>query len=239
MLKRVSWELLDLIAEGEPSTEDLVVPRFVPRDLEAPHRLPRTILPAEIARIASFDVLARLAIAAEAHDPYTGKHLENIRRFTTSLARALGCSDAFVQEIELASLMHDVGKIGVPKILLTRNAALDTDERRIMQQHPVIGERLLSSPGLEMAREVCRSHHERWDGSGYPDGLRRDDIPLSARIVAVVDVFDALTSVRPYKAAWPLAEAFAFIHGQAGSHFDPDIVDAFLGDVPRPDQIVA
>jgi len=145
--------------------------------------------------------------------------------------------------------MHDVGKIGIPDDILFKPGELSPEEWRIMRTHPNIGAQLLSghsSPLLEMAQEIALTHHEKWDGSGYPQGLKGEQIPLSGRIVALADVFDALTSSRPYKGAWPFSEALAYIERQKGHHFDaalvallPGVIDAFakvhaqFTDIPR------
>jgi putative two-component system response regulator len=224
LLKRLNWRLPDVYAEPE----DEAAPVFIPWKLDLTRSLRRTIVSADAERLANFDLLARLAVAAEAHDLTTARHLENIQSYARDLAFALDCSETFIQELEFASIMHDVGKIGVPKTLLTHTETLDEYAWVVMRQHPIIGEKLLSMPGLEMAREVARGHHERWDGKGYPDGRSGTDIPLSARIVAVVDVYDALTSMRPYKHAWSSQEALSEISYLASRQFDPHIVDVFM-----------
>jgi putative two-component system response regulator len=132
--------------------------------------------------------------------------------------------------------MHDIGKIGIPDRVLLKPGRLDADEWVIMRRHPEIGHRIIgqhTSPLLKMAAEVALTHHERWDGTGYPAGLRDEAIPLVGRIVAVADVFDALTSVRPYKPAWSVADAVAELERGVGSHFDPRVVAAFLVRLPE------
>jgi putative two-component system response regulator len=225
LLKRLKWRLPDLYPELEG---EVAAPVFIPWKLELNRSLRRTIVPAEAERVANFELLARLAVAAEAHDLTTARHLENIQCYARMLAAALDCDATFIEELEVASIMHDVGKIGVPKTLLTHTTTLDDEAWIVMRQHPIIGEKLLSRPGLEMAREVARGHHERWDGRGYPDGRSGTDTPLSARIVAVVDAYDAMTSKRPYKLAWSPRQALSEISSLAGSQFDPQIVDAFM-----------
>ena len=129
-----------------------------------------------------------------------------------------------------SAILHDVGKIHVPDAILRKPAALSEDEWQTMRQHPIVGERILSrEPFFDVARSIARSHHENWDGSGYPDGLRATKIPLAARIVHVVDVYDALTTARPYKQAWSHAEAEAAIERDTEIMFDPDVVRSFLG----------
>ncbi|WP_146066929.1 HD-GYP domain-containing protein, partial [Candidatus Venteria ishoeyi] len=130
--------------------------------------------------------------------------------------------------------MHDIGKIGIPDAILRKPGKLDDTEWTIMKQHPEIGANILKgdTPLQHMARDIALYHHEKWDGSGYPQGLAGTQITLAARIVAVADVFDALTTVRPYKAAWPVEKAVEFMQKQAGQHFDPDLVRLFLNALP-------
>ena len=235
LLKRLNWSLPERLLDPDEEA----APVFIPWKLEVGRSLPRVVVPAGAERIAHFDLLARLAVAAEAHDLTTAKHLENIQRYARILAAAMDCSDEFLRQMEFASIMHDIGKIGVPKLLLTHSSSLDDEAWVVMRRHPIIGERLLSMPGMEMAREVARCHHERWDGRGYPDGLTGTDIPLCARIVSVADVYDALTSKRPYKHAWTSNEALSEIRVLAGSQFDPRVVEAFLDAVTADEQIEA
>lgn len=187
-------------------------------------------------RAAQLESMTRLAWAAEARDPFTGAHLNNIQEYSRRIALAIGCDAEFVDELTLASSMHDIGKIAVPDAVLLKPGPLLTSERELMQRHTLEGERLLSGRFFEVAREVARSHHERWDGTGYPDRLSGNEIPLPARIVSVADVYDALTSVRPYKSAWPAEEAVSEIEGLQGHHFDPEIVEAFV-DLCRAGEI--
>lgn len=147
-----------------------------------------------------------------------------------ALGRALGLGAADLEALELGATLHDVGKIGIPDQVLRKPAALNLDERMLIQAHPVQGARFAAALGFlpPAALGVIRHHHERWDGQGYPDELAWDQIPLLARIFAVVDVYDALVSVRPYKAAWTPEQARAEIARQAGVQFDPQVVHAFL-----------
>src|SRR5690606_372734 len=131
--------------------------------------------------------------------------------------------------------MHDVGKIGIPDAILQKNGKLDEAEWQVMRQHAQIGAEIIGehpSGLLRMARSIALTHHEKWDGSGYPNGLKGEEIPMEGRIVAIADVFDALTSVRPYKPAWPLEEALEFLRRESGRHFDPALVELFLGQLP-------
>ncbi|HAT50412.1 MAG: DUF3369 domain-containing protein [Nitrospirae bacterium] len=170
-----------------------------------------------------------LAVAAEFKDTETGDHVKRLARQTIETALELGCSEEVALEMGQASMMHDIGKIGIPDAVLLKPGKLTDDEFEVIKSHPGIGATILSEDGnFKVALQVALSHHERWDGTGYPSGLKGEEIPLAARIVSVVDVFDALVSARPYKKAWPVADALAEIRRGSGSHFDPTIVDAFL-----------
>jgi len=169
-----------------------------------------------------------LANVAEARDPYTGNHLRRIRTCSEALATELGLGPQHAREIGLASLLHDLGKVHLPDSVLAKRGALTTEEWKVIKVHPLVGEDILGpSPLFKTAREIARWHHERWDGSGYPDGLSGANIPLPARIVAVADSFDALISERPYKKAWPLNDAVAEIIARRGQQYCPSVVDAF------------
>ncbi|QWT45182.1 HD domain-containing phosphohydrolase [Azospira inquinata] len=174
-----------------------------------------------------------LAKAAEYRDPETGAHILRMARYARLIGRHLGLDEAALELLLAAAPMHDVGKVGIPDHILLKPGRLDPDEFRIMQRHAALGHDILSqgrSPLLQAAAEIAHSHHEKFDGSGYPQGLAGEAIPLFGRITAVADVFDALTSVRPYKPAWPLEKAVALLKEGAGSHFDPRCVNAFLDD---------
>jgi hypothetical protein len=175
------------------------------------------------------ETMGMLATLVEARDTDAGAHLQSIQHLSRALALHLGFSHREAQEIAHASMMHDVGKAKVPDAILKKAGPLSPDEWLVMQSHTVWGERLLTENNdFEVARLVARSHHEHWDGSGYPDGLAGEQIPLAARIVAVADVYDALVSSRPYKAAWSSESAIQEIEHMAGSHLDPYIVAAFV-----------
>jgi ribonuclease P protein subunit RPR2 len=176
----------------------------------------------------SYEATVRaLADAVEARDAYTGKHAERVAAYGVELARAFGMPVEEPQ-IEFGFLLHDVGKVAISDAILHKPGRLTDRERDVMRQHPVIGEEIVRGIDfLAGAREIVRSHHERWDGAGYPDGLARDEIPLSARVFAVADAFDALTSDRPYRAASTFRQARAVIAAAAGTQFDPDVADAF------------
>ena len=175
-------------------------------------------------------VVRRLGQAAEFRDNETGLHIVRMSQYATLLARSLGWNDADCELMLNASPMHDIGKIGIPDAILLKPGKLEPHEWAIMQTHAQLGADLLAGDDtrlLRLAHEIALNHHEKWDGSGYPNGLAGEAIPLSGRIVAVADVFDALTSARPYKSAWPVEDAVAFITEQAGGHFDPEVTVHF------------
>jgi response regulator RpfG family c-di-GMP phosphodiesterase len=177
------------------------------------------------------ELIFRMSRAAEFRDPETGAHIQRMAYYSQIIARGLGLSEKTQQLILEAAPMHDVGKIGIPDYILLKPAKLSFEEFEVMKGHARMGHELLkgsSSEILQAAAEIAISHHEKYDGSGYPGGLVGTKIPLFGRIVAVADVFDALTSERPYKKAWPLADACKFLEDGRGKHFDPMCVEAFL-----------
>ncbi len=169
-----------------------------------------------------------LASAVEARDAYTGRHAERVAAYGLALGEVYGMRLGDDPQIEFGFLLHDVGKVAVPDAILFKPGPLTAAERLVMQQHPTTGSEIVRDiEFLGAARDVIRSHHERWDGTGYPDKLAGEDIPLAARIFAVADTLDALTSERPYRLASTLAEARAIIDESDGTHFDPDVIVAF------------
>jgi putative nucleotidyltransferase with HDIG domain len=169
-----------------------------------------------------------LSNAVEARDAYTGKHAERVTGFAIEIARELGLPAPDAPEVEFGFLLHDVGKLAIPDSILFKPAPLTSEERALMSQHPVVGAEIMRDiEFLAEASKVVRSHHERWDGDGYPDRLAGEEIPLNARVFAVADVFDALTTNRPYRVALSFAQARAMIEAQSGRHFDPEVVVAF------------
>ena len=185
------------------------------------------------------ETLLILARAGEYRDHDTGNHVMRMAKYARVMAEKLGFTEIDCEEIELAAPLHDIGKIGIPDSILLKPGKLTEGEFQIMQAHPLIGHEILSdsqSRFIQIGAVIALGHHEKFDGSGYPKRLRGADIPLAARIVAVADVYDALTSARPYKAAWPFEEAIAYIRDQAGQHFDPLCVQAFLDQI---DEIIA
>jgi putative two-component system response regulator len=179
---------------------------------------------------ARVEALSRLALASEYRDDATGEHTQRVGRTSAMIARVMGLPDVQVSLLRHAAPLHDVGKIGLRDSILLKTGRLTEEERDEMMTHVSIGRSILSgsrSPLLKMAEEIAWTHHERWDGKGYLTGLTGDQIPLSGRIVAVADVFDALTHKRPYKDAWPIDDAVTQIVAESGTHFDPMVVDAF------------
>jgi len=177
------------------------------------------------------ETLMRLARAGEHKDYDTAMHLQRMSLYSKALAEAIGMNEEDAETIELSAPLHDIGKIGIPDSILLKKEALNAQEQVIMRNHTVIGYEILqNSPSkyLQMGGEIALAHHERYDGLGYPYGLKGNEIPLSARIVAIADVLDALTSIRPYKEAWPMDKAFEYIQEESGKHFDPDLVTTMV-----------
>lgn len=175
--------------------------------------------------------LARLQKAASYKDDDTGVHVSRLALISELIAKASGMDEKFCQLIREASPMHDIGKIGIPDSILKKEGPLTESEWEIMRKHPIYGDDILSKssePMIEMAREIAISHHEKWNGTGYPFGLKADEIPMSARIVAIADVFDALTMDRCYRPALPDSVALSMITDERGKHFCPLITDTFL-----------
>jgi putative two-component system response regulator len=178
---------------------------------------------------ADESTLRHLSRIASLRDRNTGQHTERMAYYAAVIGRRHGLSLTQAQMLVAAAPLHDIGKVGVPDAVLHKTGSLDDDERALMRRHPALGFELLrdsSSAVIRLGAEIALSHHERFDGSGYPQGLRGEEIPLSGRLVAVADVLDALSTERPYKAAWPLHLAIREISAQAGTHFDPAVVSA-------------
>jgi len=179
-------------------------------------------------------VVRRLGRAAEYRDNETGLHIVRMSKISYLLGQAMGMDSYQCDLLLNASPMHDIGKIGIPDNILLKPGKFEPGEWEIMKQHAQMGADILEgeeSDLLSMAREIALTHHEKWDGSGYPNGLKGEEIPLVGRICAIADVFDALTSVRPYKKAWSVDDALALIESNRGSHFDPQLVDAFMANL--------
>jgi putative two-component system response regulator len=183
-------------------------------------------------RLAYVETVARLGRAIEFHDSETGEHVERVGTYSHAIAIELGFDAAHAERLRLAAPLHDVGKIAVREEILRKRGPLDRDEWEEMERHTELGYELLGGSGnelLELAATIAWTHHERWDGRGYPRRLAGEDIPLDGRIVSVADAFDALISDRPYRAAMSLAEARALLIAERGAAFDTNVVDALLG----------
>ena len=181
-------------------------------------------------------LIRRLGRAAEYKDDETGNHVLRMANFARLLALKHGLSQETAEVILQAAPMHDIGKIGIPDRILQKPAKLDAAEWELMKKHPKIGAGIIgrhNDPLLATAREVALTHHEKWDGSGYPNGMAGEAIPITGRMVALADVFDALTSDRPYKKAWTVTASMDYISEQKGKHFDPVLADEFLSIVPQ------
>ena len=181
-------------------------------------------------------IIQRLGRAAEYKDNETGMHVIRMSHYSKLLGLANGMPEEEADLLLNAAPMHDIGKIGIPDKILLKPGKLDEHEWKIMKTHPQMGADILGSDNsvlLNLARDIALTHHEKWDGSGYPNGLKGEEIPLHARIVAIADTFDALTTVRPYKHAWLVADAIDLLKQEAGSHFDPELMDKFLSIMPQ------
>ncbi len=182
------------------------------------------------------EIIRRLGRACEFRDNETGAHIERMSRYSHLLGLAAGLSIEDADKLLNASPMHDVGKIGIPYAILLKPGKLTPEEFDVIKQHPEIGAHILTgsdSPLMKMAEMIAITHHEKWDGSGYPNALKGEAIPLEGRIVAIADVFDALTTIRPYKKAWDVVDAVDFIVNNAGTHFDPALAVLFQGILPE------
>lgn len=219
-------------AEVRLRVRNLLETRFLHRELEERNQsLERRVRErTQKLEAARLEILHRLARAAEYRDDETGEHTRRVGRASGRIARSLGLPRGETELIEMVAPLHDVGKIAIPDRILISPARLSAEDFDVMKTHTVIGWELLRGSGfplLDTAALIARSHHEHWDGSGYPDALAGADIPLAGRIVALADTFDALTHARPYKRAWTEAEALAEIIANRTRRFDPDVVDAF------------
>ena len=184
-----------------------------------------------------------LALAGEMRDNETGRHVARVGRYSRILAEGIGLPPELCFLIEKAAPLHDIGKIGIPDSILHKNGRLDESERETMNSHTTKGLQLLGEYGhdsmlIQMAASIALNHHERWDGTGYPKGMMGESIPIEGRIVAIADVFDALTTRRPYKEPWPLEKTSAFLRENAGKHFDPAVVDIFTAHIEQFAQVM-
>lgn len=191
-------------------------------------------------RDLQLNIIQCLGRASEFRDNETGYHVIRMSNYAATLARAAGLGDDFAEMMLHAAPMHDVGKIGIPDHILLKTDTLTEEEMAVIRKHPVFGAEILGrydSELMHMARTVALTHHEKWDGSGYPYGLKGEDIPIAGRIVAIADVFDALTSVRPYKQAWTTEKALAYLKAERGRHFEPRLIDHFVEMMPAINEI--
>ena len=198
-----------------------------------------SLVQAEQLKQAHVDLVHRLGRAAEYKDTDTGEHIARMSQYSKLLALEFGMGEQQAELLRQAAPMHDVGKIGISDAILLKPGRLTPDEFAHMKQHAAIGAQILansSSPLLQLAHKLAIEHHEKWDGSGYPNGLKGEQISVEGRIVAIADVFDALTSKRPYKEAWGVEEALEHMQAQAGKHFDPHLINLFVNKL---DAIIA
>ena len=187
------------------------------------------------------EILERLCLAVEYRDNETGQHINRLRAYCMIMGEALGLDSAECNNISLASSMHDIGKIGIPDPILFKQGKLTKEEMTIMRTHTTIGARILSdgkSKLLQIAETISLTHHEKWNGTGYPNGLKKEEIPLVGRITGICDSFDALISERPYKKAWPVEKAFEEIQNESGTHYDPKLVELFVKSKAEFSEIV-
>lgn len=237
--------IIFITALSEPNDErlglelgavDYIIKPFSPPIVQVRVRTHLSLVQADEVRQTRLQIIRCLGAAAEYRDNETGLHIVRMSHYAWRLAKEIGYSDEDADELLHAAPMHDVGKIGIPDGILLKPGKLTEDEWAIMRQHPVIGAHILGEHPrglLKLAATIALRHHEKWDGTGYPGGLAGEAIPLAARIVTLVDVFDALTSIRPYKPAWSVDDAMDFICQQSGLHFDPALVEAFKRCLPE------
>jgi putative two-component system response regulator len=220
----------------EMGAVDYIAKPFSPKIVSAHVNTHMSLVRMKILEQSQRDAIYMLGAAGHYNDNDTGAHIWRMAEYAGALALALGWSVENSELIKLAAPMHDTGKIGIPDAILKKPGPLDASEWDIMKTHTQIGYEILSksdAPVFKLAAEIALRHHERWDGSGYPDGLVGEAIPESARITALVDVFDALTMERPYKLAWSIEQAITTIKDGAGKHFEPVIVDVFIAILPQ------
>lgn len=187
------------------------------------------------------EIALRLISAAGHRDEETGEHIKRIGLYSVVLASALGWDDERIEHLRVGAPMHDVGKIGIPDNILRKPGRLSPEEYRVIRQHPRIGAGILGGskiPLLQTAADIALYHHEKWDGSGYPEGLSGETIPEAARVVAIADVYDALSNDRVYRAMYPEKEVMAIMETKKGTHFDPDIFDCFMANLPAMEKIL-
>jgi putative two-component system response regulator len=215
---------------------DYIAKPISPSIVQARVRTHLSLVRAAQVERSHHDALLMLGKAGDYNDTDTGAHVWRMAAYCRALAEALGWPQSRAELLELAAPMHDIGKIGIPDAILKKPGKLDPQEMDVMRGHSRIGYEILKSseaPLFHMAAEIALRHHERWDGSGYPDGLAGEAIPESARITAIADVFDALSMRRPYKEPWPMDQILATLRESSGSHFDPRLIGVFFDILPR------
>jgi putative two-component system response regulator len=225
----------DEVEGFEAGAVDYITKPVSPPIVRARVRTHLSLVRMEELRATRLAIVQRLGLAAEYKDNETGLHVIRMSHFSKVLGLAAGMSEQEADDLLHAAPMHDVGKIGIPDRILQKAGPLDPDEWQVMQSHATIGAEIIGEHGhgmLALARSIALTHHEKWDGSGYPNGLAGSAIPLEGRIAAIADVFDALTSVRPYKKAWTEEAALAYLAEQKGRHFDPVLIDLFIQQMP-------
>ncbi|MBF8670255.1 response regulator [Pseudomonas putida] len=220
----------------EMGAVDYIVKPFNPSIVRARVRTHLSLVHTRYLNETRLKIVRCLGTAAEYKDNETGLHVIRMSNYARIMASAAGYNDCAVNDIFHAAPMHDVGKIGIPDSILQKKGQLTAEEWIIMRRHTEIGAKIIGdheSGFLKMAATIALSHHEKWDGTGYPHGLKNEEIPHAARIVAIADVFDALTSVRPYKPAWSVEDAVAHMTNERGKQFDPTLVDIFVACLPE------
>jgi putative two-component system response regulator len=225
----------DEVEGFEAGAVDYITKPLSPPIVRARVRTHLSLVRMEELRATRLEIVQRLGLASEYKDNETGLHVIRMSHFSRVLGLAAGMSEQQADDLLHAAPMHDVGKISIPDRILQKPGPLDPDEWKVMQGHSKIGAEIIGEHGhgmLALARNIALTHHEKWDGSGYPDGLAGAAIPLEGRIAAIADVFDALTSVRPYKKSWTEEAALAYLVEQKGRHFDPALVDLFIDKMP-------
>jgi putative two-component system response regulator len=228
-------ETADEVEGFDAGAVDYITKPVSPPVVRARVRTHLSLVRMEELRASRLEIVQRLGLAAEYKDNETGLHVIRMSHFSRILGIAAGMTENEADDLLHAAPMHDVGKIGIPDRILQKPGPLDAEEWKIMQGHVTIGAEIIGEHDggmLALARQIALTHHEKYDGSGYPNGLAGEDIPLVGRIVAIADVFDALTSVRPYKKAWTEEDAVTFLREQKGRHFDPQLVDLFADQMP-------
>ena len=232
-------EACDEVVGFDAGAVDYITKPVSPAIVRARVRTHLSLVRVEELKRTRLEIVQRLGLAAEYKDNETGLHVIRMSHYARILGLATGMSEAEADDLLHAAPMHDVGKIGIPDRILQKPGKLDEEEWAVMQTHAAIGGDIIGQHAqgmLALARNIALTHHEKFDGSGYPLGLAGEAIPLEGRIVAIADVFDALTSVRPYKRAWSVEEAVGYLREQKGRHFDPVLVDLFLEHL---DEIIA